>query len=563
MKKLLSVFLSMLLVLSLCVPAFAAEGSDELKVTVANDLHYNLKYSFADSVKKHNSISEDYAHISSTGKLLYETAAIIEAFLEKAKANDSDVVLLPGDLVELGTVEEHIAFAAILNEFEQTSGKHIYVIPGNHDFLKTTPAQFVALYNNFGYSEALAMDTSSYSYTVDLKDGYRLLAIDSTNPGKGPHGMTQERVNWIAEQCAKAKADGKKVIAMMHHSLLDHFTLTSNIHLGEAVNTDINLADVLAEGGVKYIFTGHIHIQDILSYTSESGVTIYDVSTGSLSSYPCPYREVTFGENVEITTKKVESIDYTNVASGISENALALAKSDFTQYTYECGAVGMRIVMTSYIKPSSLIDLMKLDTEKDAELCALVEKVGEKICEAAVMPLYTKDAAEGEQSIEALVAQFGKSIPESKYTDLIDILVTIYLACQNGDEDFPGYTKEMLITTRGFAALLAYTLEDVSAEDYALVLQLLFDSLGVEVPSELLVFTGSIISIYENLEIALTSVVIPVMTNFSDDTPPADNNVTLPGYEKLVEDEPSIWEQIVEFFRKILNFFTSIFNIMA
>ncbi|MBQ2759849.1 MAG: metallophosphoesterase [Clostridia bacterium] len=563
MKKLLSVFLSMLLVLSLCVPAFAAEGSDELKVTVANDLHYNLKYSFADSVKKHNSISEDYAHISSTGKLLYETAAIIEAFLEKAKANDSDVVLLPGDLVELGTVEEHIAFAAILNEFEQTSGKHIYVIPGNHDFLKTTPAQFVALYNNFGYSEALAMDTSSYSYTVDLKDGYRLLAIDSTNPGKGPHGMTQERVNWIAEQCAKAKADGKKVIAMMHHSLLDHFTLTSNIHLGEAVNTDINLADVLAEGGVKYIFTGHIHIQDILSYTSESGVTIYDVSTGSLSSYPCPYREVTFGENVEITTKKVESIDYTNVASGISENALALAKSDFTQYTYECGAVGMRIVMTSYIKPSSLIDLMKLDTEKDAELCALVEKVGEKICEAAVMPLYTKDAAEGEQSIEALVAQFGKPIPESKYTDLIDILVTIYLACQNGDEDFPGYTKEMLITTRGFAALLAYALEDVSAEDYALVLQLLFDSLGVEVPSELLVFTGSIISIYENLEIALTSVVMPVMTNFSDDTPPADNNVTLPGYEKLVEDEPSIWEQIVEFFRKILNFFTSIFNIMA
>ena len=151
----------------------------------------------------------------------------------------------------------------------------------------------------------------------------------------------------------------------------------------------------------------------------------------------------------------------------------------------------------------------------------------------------------------------------SSRISLIDILVTIYLACQNGDEDFPGYTKEMLITTRGFAALLAYALEDVSAEDYALVLQLLFDSLGVEVPSELLVFTGSIISIYENLEIALTSVVMPVLTNFSDDTPPADNNVTLPGYEKLVEDEPSIWEQIVEFFRKILNFFTSIFNIMA
>lgn len=563
MKKALSVFLSMLLVLSLCVPAFAAGAQDEFKVTVANDLHYNLSYSFADSVRKHNSLSEDYAHISSTGKLNYESAAIIDAFLSEAAKSDSDAVLLPGDLVEQGTLKEHTAFAALLSEFELTSGKSVYVIPGNHDFFKTSPEDFVAVYNNFGFSEALAKDTNSYSYTADLNDGYRLLAIDSTNPGEGPHGMTQERVNWIAEQCAKAKADGKKLIAMMHHSLLDHYSFTAEIHLGEAVNSDINLAEVLAEGGVKYIFTGHIHIQDIMSYTSESGATIYDVVTGSLVTYPCAYREVSFGESVTISTKKIESIDWSLVPAGISENALALAKSDFNAYAYECAYVGMRLVMTSYITGSQLISLLKLDKEADAELCAVVEKVADKISEIAVMPLYTKDAAEGENSVEAIVAGFGKTLPASKYTDLIDLFVAIYLAYQNGDEDFPAYTKEMLITTRGLAAVLTYALEDVNAEDYALVLDLLFDALGVDIPSELLQFTGSIISIYENLEIVLTSALVPLITNLSDDTPPADNNVTLPGYDKLVEDEPSIWEQIAEFFRKIFNFFMGLFNILG
>ena len=563
MKKVLSVFLSMLIMFSLCVPAFAADASDELKVTVANDLHYSLAYSSAATVKKHNSISKDYSHIASTGKLNYESVAIFDAFMEAAAASDSDVILVPGDIVEAGTVVEHIAVSERFFEFEQTTGKQIYVIPGNHDLFKTSTEEFYAVYYNHGYDKALATDTNSLSYTVDLNDEYRLLAIDSTDPGNGPHGMTQARVDWIAQQCEKAKADGKYVIAMMHHTLLDHYSFLAEIHIGEAVNSDIALADVLADGGVKYIFTGHIHIQDIMSYTSEKGATIYDVVTGSLTTYPCAYREVTFSDDVKFETKKIQSIDYSDVASGISENALALAKSDFPQYAYECARVGMRLVMTSYIKGSSLVSLLKLDKEKDAELCALIEKVGDRISEVAVMPLYAKDAAEGENSVEAIAAGFGKTIPDSNYKDLIDLLGVIYLAYQNGDEDYPAYTKEILIATRGVTAVFTYALEDVSAQDYAVVLKLLFDFLGVEVDSGLLEFTGSIVSIYEYLELVLTTAVIPMLTNISDDTAPADNNVTLPGYGKAAEEELSFWEQIIEFFRKIFNFFMGLFNIMG
>ena len=563
MKKLLSVFLSALLVFSLCTPAFASDNSDELQVTVANDLHFNLTYSEAQSVRKHNTISEDYSHISSTGKLNYEAVAIIKAFLAEAAASDSDAILLPGDFVELGTVEEHTAFAALLNEFEQTSGKSVFVAPGNHDFFKTSPEEFVAIYSNFGYGEALATDTASYSYTAELNSEYRLLAIDSTDPGNGPHGMTQERMNWISEQCAKAKADGKKLVAMMHHSLLDHYSFTAQVHLGEAVNSDMPLAQLLADGGVKYIFTGHIHIQDIMSCTSENGATLYDIVTASLITYPCAYREVSFGDEVKVSTKKIENVDTSLIPSGLSENALALAKSDFNAYAYECARVGMRLVMTSYITGAQLISLLGLEREADAELCALIEKVADKIGKIAVMPLYAKDVADGEASVEAIVEGFGKTLPASEYKDLIDLFVTVYLAYQNGDEDFPAYTKEVSIITRGLAAVLTYALEDVNADDYTLVLGLLFGALGVDIPAGLLQFTGSVISIYENLELVLTSAFVPLITNLSDDTPPADNNVTLPGYDKLVEDAPTFWEQIAEFFRKILNFFMGLFNILG
>lgn len=561
MKKVLSVFLCMLLMLSLCTPAFAAEGTGDIKVTVANDLHYSLAYSSAATVKKHNSISKDYSHISSTGKLNYESVAIFDAFMAAAAASDSDAILVPGDIVEAGTVAEHIAVSERFLEFEQTTGKQIYVVPGNHDLFKTSTQEFYAAYYNYGYDKALATDTNSLSYTVDLNDEYRLLAIDSTNPGKGPHGMTQARVDWIAQQCAKAKEDGKKLIAMMHHTLLDHVSFTSKIHMGESVNADIELAEVLADGGVKYIFTGHIHIQDILSYTSKGGATIYDVVTGSLTTYPCPYREVSFSEEVKFETKKIESIDYSNVASGISEKALALAKSDFQSYAYECARVGMRIVMASYIKGSALVSLLKINKEENPELYALIERVGDRISEVAEMPLYARDAAEGENSVEAIITSFGKTIPYSEYKDLLDLLGIIYLAYQSGDEDYPSYTKEILIATRAIAAVFTYALEDVSAQDYAVVLKLLFDSLGVEVDAGLLEFTGSIVSIYEYLELVLTTAVIPMLTNISDDAAPADNNVILPGYGTPAEESLSIWEQILEFFRKIFNFIAGIFNI--
>lgn len=556
MKKILSVFLCALMLLSMAVPVSAAD--EELKVIVANDLHYNPQYSYAGALVKKNSISEDYFHIASTGRLLNESYAIIKAFLEQAAASDSEFVLLPGDLVDNGTKEEHAAFAQILKSFEETSGKSVFVAPGNHDLLKTSVSEFIGFYQELGYSEALAVDTLSASYTADLDNGYRLLSIDSCIPGEGGHGINAERLEWIKAQCQKAKEDGKKLVAIMHHNLLDHYNLSSIVHAGASVNADIGLADVLAEGGVKYIFTGHTHNHDIQSYTAKDGTVIYDVVTGSLNVWPCEYREVSFGSDVRLKVKAIEKIDTSILASGYSERAADLVANNFPQYARECVEVGMRITFLDYTKASRLKSLLKLDAENDAQVVAVIDKVAPKLVEALSMPLYAENEAEEGKSIESIVAQYGKTLPESDYKDIYDLAVGVYLEFVGGDEYLPSFATETILVTRGFAAVLSYTLSEVSGEEYAQVLDFLLDKFGVDVSVDLLNYAGSELKRFEGAELLLTTALNPIITGFTVDGAPADRNVTLPGYSELVEEEPTFWDKLISFFLKISEFFRSL-----
>ena len=560
MKKIISLVLCFLLVLSLSIPAFAAESP--LKVIVANDLHYNQNYTSLDKVRTHNNVSADFAHIGATGKLVYESYALVVAFLEQAAKSDTDVVLIPGDMVDVGTVAEHEVMTSLLAEFEASSGKSVYVVPGNHDFFQTSVEDFIELYADFGYGEAIARDTLSASYTADLNGEYRLLAIDSTDPGNGPHGLNQARVNWIDAQCKQAAADGKKLIAMMHHNLLDHYTPTGFIHIGEAVNSDINLADVLAAGMVKYIFTGHIHVQDILSYTANDGTVIYDVVTGALAAYPCAYREVTFSDSVTIESKSIEAIDWSLVPAGISENALAVAQKSFLEYSYLAAHVGIRLLIPSYITPETLINLSGVNKETDPEVYSVIEKVGKKLTEVMAMPLYKADA-NGAQSLEDIITGFGKTLPKTHYTDLIDVIEQVYVDYQGGIENYPAYSPEMIIITRSLAAVLVYALDGVSPDEYTAVLTYLFNLLDVNVPGNLISFSGNMISNFENIEIIISTALLPALLNMSVDTPPSDNNVVLPGYAVRGEAELSFWDRIVQFFKSIADFFKSLFAIFS
>ena len=554
MKKLLSVLLSVILIFgTVAVSASAAE--DELKITVASDLHLSQR---AYLPFGGNTAADAYAHVPSSGQLTAESNAIVTAFFEKAAAADSDFVFLPGDLTNAGTEAEHILIVEKLAAFEAQTGKKIYVINGNHDLRAIDIDTFRAMYYQFGYDDALAYDTLSLSYTADINDEYRLIAIDSVNALTGAQGLTDERFAWIQEQCEKAAADGKKIIAMMHHNLLEHFILSKKIHTHGVVNNDVALAELLASSGAKYIFTGHTHDQDITSYTASTGDVIYDVVTNTINGYPCQYREVTFGKDVVFEEKTIEKVDTSLFPEGLSEEAVSLAAENFREYTKKCMWTGLRETFSSYLSPATLKSLLKLNEEENKDFVAIFDKISTKLCTAVKYPLYEKDAQTAGESIEALVKANGDTLAQSNYTDLIDLVIEIYQAHCLGDENYPIYSTEVDVVATALTAVLNYALADLTAEEYTVALEFICAMLEVDVPSWVISFAGSGMSKMQGVDMLMTGIVMPVMTEFTVDKTPADNNVTLPGYGNEEVESESFLDKVKKFFDDMINFFRSV-----
>lgn len=557
MKKIISVLLSMLMLFSLCSVAASAEG-EGLVITVVNDIHYN---NFA-TAQKSNSVSEDFAHVNTAGRLYYEADAIFKAFLAEVAENESDYLLIVGDITETGTEKQVEKMVEMLSAFETETGKKVFVVPGNHDVLNNTKAKFMEDYAAFGYDDAIEIDDKSASYIVDLDDEYRLIAIDATTCGTGAHSVNEERLEWIAAQGEKAKAEGKKLIAMHHQNFIDHMILSSVIQPGGVVTAKNEAAiDVFAKAGIKYVFTGHTHDHDIASVTASDGTVIYDAVTGSLGGYGTPYRVVTFGDDVKFETRRINKIDINDLPSGISENALALAESNFTEYQKTVTDLSYEITFNYYTQPDRLVSFLNIE---DEDMKALVKKLAVKINEGINMPFMAADETEEGKSIESLIAQYDLVLPETEYKNLLEVAVMIYQTHNFGDENLPGYSDEVVLATRGLGAVLGYALSDVTGEDYAKALSFVASLLGANIPVDFLVYAGDGISRAQGIEVLITTVVLPLVVEFTNDAAPGDSNVTLPGYAELVEteEELSFIQKVMEFFKKIYDFVRTVFTFL-
>ena len=554
MKKIISVLLSVIMIFSL-VPVAATAADAELIITVANDLHYNHQAATAPA-----KVTEDYAHVASAGQLRYENEIIIDTFLKEAASNESSVVLLPGDIVDRGTADEYTVMAAKLSAFEKSSGKSVYVVPGNHEiqYSKTPSVEFMNTFAEFGYNEAIAKDTNSASYVVDLPGGYRLLAIDSTKAGDGANGMTEERAAWIEEQAAKAQNDGKKTIAMMHHNLIEHLILGNTLHSGSVISKSFGLQEVFTKYNVKYNFVGHTHEHDIASYTGENGNTFYSVVTGSLNAAPSPYRVVTFGDDVKIETRHINSIDMTALKGVISDNCYNLATTDFAEYSDKCFSVGFDIILDQYLSASRLIKLLGLDETDDAEMCEVIERIAPVIKDAVYMPIYTYDEQISGKSLQRIAENFDMDFPESDYKTFAELALSLYAAHVKGDENYGILSTEFVLLTGVVTAFLGYILKDVSAEDYGRVLNFICSKINIDAPVDFCTYAANEITKIEGIEILLSAGLSGVLLQFSTDEGPKDNNITLPGIAAGTEKEEEPKE--MTFFEKIMSFFRNFFD---
>ncbi len=309
----------------------AASGSTNGKITsvkiaVISDPHY-----FSPDLGVTGSKFENY--LSKTKKLIPQSEAILRKTVDSIKASDANIVLIPGDLVKDGEYINHQVFAGFLQEL-RSSCKKVYVIAGNHDInnpasymysgstktriRNTSPADFKKIYNDFGYKEAIAADPNSLSYVVEPVKGLRIIAIDACmyNNNLGQQTTSGEiqakTLSWIEKQLKDAKSKGITVFGMMHHGLVQHFSVQSVLYGDFLVKDWQRMADKLADLGLKAVFTGHYHAQDISKYVSKKGNVIFDIETGSLVTYPNPYRMVEWSSDrmLKVSSHSIDSIDY-------------------------------------------------------------------------------------------------------------------------------------------------------------------------------------------------------------------------------------------------------------
>lgn len=559
MKKALSIILSLCMLLSLsAIPAFAANNG--LKLTVASDLHVSQQ----SAVVSETDNAYEYASSNANPAMRLEAKAIFTKFLEQAAISGSDYLLISGDLVNAGTLAEHEYMVSALEAFEAESGIEVLVINGNHDVMtetsdgvKASPDDFKRLYANLGYGEAVAVDDNSCSYVYDLSSGYRLIAIDTCNYKSSADGLTAERTAWVKAQLKAASDAGKKVITMTHHAITEHFAYHKNIMSDYILNNADSFASMLADSGVLYNFSGHIHMNDIVKYTSAKLNAVYDVETTSLSMYPAAYRTVNFSDSsVEFKTEYIKSIDTSLVASGANSASLKAMEDNFTEYTYGCFAAGVNsIVYRRLASPAWLAS--KLGEEGSAEYNAAI-KLLTKLSGIYYYPLYKADETVKGESFESLAEKYGMSVSASDYKTYTQVIAKFASEFYEGDENLSAKSTEMKVVKDCLKIGVAYVLDGEDETTAGVLASLVQRLTGKNIPAKVTDIIAGSLDISQFANVFIDYYLGLIVETITVDSSVADNDVSLESYSVSSPE----YNKLANFLDGLLSFLRKIFSIL-
>ena len=256
-------------------------------------------------------------------KLFDYSQEVFDVLMETMLSEKPDMVLITGDLTKDGELLSHQYVAGQLNRLRE-AGIKTFVIPGNHDFGSkhalifdgdqsskaevVSREQFTELYRNHGYGAESLRDETSLSYCCEPVEGLLLIGLDSGTDGR----LEESTLQWACQQAAQAQQQGKYVLAMMHHALLPHFNAEDQMLPSSVVQNYETVRNRLADAGVQVVLTGHIHISDIAKdYNADLTRSIYDISTGSVISYPCDYRHLSLSEDraqLSVSTNRITTL---------------------------------------------------------------------------------------------------------------------------------------------------------------------------------------------------------------------------------------------------------------
>jgi len=346
-----------------CGGNHAATSSQQATFALMSDTH------LYDGTTLGTSSTEFEAYLAGDRKMIAQSEEILDAALTDVKTQKPDFLMLSGDLTKDGEQVNHLLMAYKLSQVRD-QGIKVLVIPGNHDIYNpdavsylsspttavanVSPDSFKQIYEDCGYGDALYQDSSSLSYVSEPVQGLWVFALDSceysdnlangspTTAGR----LSSATQTWVLSLLPVAKAKGKTVIGMMHHGIVEHFSGQSSLFSEYLISDYTTVGKTLADAGLKVIFTGHFHANDV-SLADFSTSKLYDCETGSLVTTPSPYRFATADldkKTLAITTSQVTSIpshttDFPTFSHDFIYNGLVnLATAQFEAAPYSLDA---------------------------------------------------------------------------------------------------------------------------------------------------------------------------------------------------------------------------------
>ncbi|MBQ8574787.1 MAG: metallophosphoesterase [Clostridia bacterium] len=555
MKKLISIILAVSMLMSVVIVGAYAQD-DEMSFAVASDLHYVEP----SEPVEHYSDDPIFYYANRRAQMEHESGFIIDEMLRQCAENDDvDFLLIPGDLVNDGRsiFQQHIDVAEKFAKFEKETGKQVYVIAGNHDVgydSATTPEKFKEVYYEFGYEEALTIVEDNCSYTANLGNKYRLIALDSCDHSKSTEdGMTTEKVQWVLDEADKAKEDGRYPIVMMHHNLLDHLPVQRIVSRNFIVRFHYTTAELFADHGIKLVFSGHEHCSDAATFTSALGNVIYDFANTSLSMYPLEYRMFYMtDEEIRYENKKITSIDTEALAEAVpdlTEEHFALMDEDFEEYSKNFFHHGIKYRL------SKGMTMEQMGIEEDAVYYNVVNAAVSGLTDMLDMPFY------GEGGIQELAKEYGLEIPDSEYETpwhLVTSLVGMHYA---GSEYYDLESTEVTMLLRTLVLILRVDIANITDALYLVNLaNQVLSNVGIDSISDELTKLGiKVFGSVNAIEYAVLGLISPILYAFAyDDDGVDDNNGTLPGYGtvNVMDNLTNIYVNIDRIIDKIVLYMT-------
>lgn len=427
----------------------ALEPKADFTIMVMSDVHVFEEEHVGD-------FCEDFLTFDSlrTGRVQYLSECIFRNALDKVKATKPNALLIPGDIVDVATVSTHQKIAGYLKEVEDL-GIQVFVVPGNHDTASRAPSfengyqeyvegadyeKFAEIYADFGYNEAVDRDDKSISYATDMGDKYRVISIDATRAKANAPALSDDLIEWTVNAVKQAIADGKTPVGLTHYSLISHFgdILSNFTNEKSYINDAVNFRAQLMEAGLEYVFTGHMHANDIASFTDKSGRTLYDIETASLPAYPSPIRKVeVFGDEFHFDTIYVESLKADTLPDYLSEEERKEILRNYQEYALKSIERDMMDNIVRGRKLGGYVDMLIGAFDIDAtsqEARQLSDDLVNAIANVINSPLYEKDAKNGEISIESICGKYNVTLPKVDAVTVGDFIFGFVGKWFKGDE---------------------------------------------------------------------------------------------------------------------------------